>query len=73
MKDIAAIALVVLFSLFLLSLVVYLPIHFARERRHTRIDAIRACAFLSLLLPPLWFVAMVWAFTEDNRKSRLVR
>jgi hypothetical protein len=47
-------------------LVLLLPIFVANKRKHSRVEAITMLTFLSLLLFPCWFVAMVWAFTEDN-------
>jgi len=57
----------------LLIVLFLLPVHFARKRNHPSIDAIRVCTLLSLILWPLWCVAMIWAFNtpDKNRYQKI--
>ena len=68
-----AIVMILVVYVVVMGLLVFLPIHIANERRHSKADAIKVCAILSLVLLPLWFVAIIWAFTEDNRHARFRR
>jgi hypothetical protein len=52
-----------------LTLVVFLvkvPGRVARERRHTAREAIEVCAYLGVLFPIAWLVALIWAHTQNN-------
>jgi hypothetical protein len=43
------------------------PYYHARRREHFDLDAIGFCTVLSPILPPLWIVALVWAFVGEYR------
>jgi hypothetical protein len=45
----------------------YLPIKVSAERRHSKSDGIFILTLVSLIVWPLWIVAMIWAVSEDNR------
>lgn len=48
------------------------PGHVARGRNHPQASAIAVCGWLSLLLWPLWFVAIIWAFTFTPAPHRQI-
>lgn len=48
----------------------YIPIRVARERNHPNKDAITLCAIFSLFVPPLWFVAVIWAYAFRQKQER---
>lgn len=56
-------------SLVVLVLVILLPGMIAESRNHSKAEAIKVCGYASLILWPLWPVALVWAFTEKNPAS----
>jgi hypothetical protein len=45
-----------------------IPVRIAKKRRHTKLDAIRACSLFGLFFLPLWVGAIIWSLTEDNRQ-----
>jgi hypothetical protein len=45
----------------------WLPASIAKRREHSKYDAIQTCVLCSIILWPLWLVAIIWACTEDNR------
>lgn len=49
-----------------LVLLLVLPGLIAQSRNHSKAEAIKVCGYASLILWPLWPVALVWAFTEKN-------
>lgn len=53
-----------------LALLLATPYLVARHRGHPNATAIRVCALCGLLFPPLWLVALVWAFTGPPAPSR---
>ncbi|MCC7314767.1 MAG: DUF3302 domain-containing protein [Planctomycetes bacterium] len=53
-------------SLVVLVLVFALPGLIAASRNHSKAEAIKVCGYASLILWPLWPVALIWAFTENN-------
>ena len=57
----------------LVLLIGYAPGHIARSRQHPQASAIAVCGWLSLLLWPLWFVAIIWAFVGTPAPRRQVR
>jgi hypothetical protein len=44
-----------------------LPVYVAGKRRHRESNAIFTCTMLSVIFPPLWLVAMIWACTSNVR------
>ena len=49
--------------------IVAIPAFIAHRRKHPREEAITVCCLASLILWPLWPVALIWAFTEDGRRK----
>lgn len=47
-----------------------LPGWIAIFRRHHNAMAIFVCGLVGALVWPMWFVALVWAFTATNEKTR---
>jgi hypothetical protein len=43
-----------------------LPGTIAETRRHPQTDAVRTAGWLGILLPPLWFLAMIWAMWSGS-------
>lgn len=41
-----------------------LPGIIAEKRKHPQTDAIKAASILGLILLPLWFFALIWAYTK---------
>ena len=64
-----ALILVVILIVVAVVVLAWLPGSIAKSRGHSKSDAIMICGFLSILLWPLWFVGIIWAFTENNRKA----
>jgi hypothetical protein len=62
-------AFAVLAAIVLVLTLAWLPGAIARNRWHSKQEAITVCGWLGLLFFPAWIVAMVWAHTEDNRRS----
>ncbi len=54
-------------GLIVLGLLWWCPYFEARKRKHSKLSAIAVATFYTIVLPPLWIVAMVWAYMEDNR------
>jgi len=59
------IALIVALLLFV-CLLAAAPGSIARKRGHRAAAAISLCGWLGLLVWPLWFVALIWAYTEKS-------
>lgn len=51
-------------AILVIMLLVYIPIREAKRRNHPQADAIAVCAWLSIVLWPLWFVAIIWSYTS---------
>lgn len=49
-----------------IALLAFLPGIIATHRKHSKLDAIKACSIVGLFFFPAWLVALIWAFTEDN-------
>ncbi|MGC4002012.1 MAG: DUF3302 domain-containing protein [Pirellulales bacterium] len=73
-----AMALFFLFSFVVIGVVLIvwlgsLPGTLAEKRKHPQTDAVRAAGWLGILLPPLWFLAFVWALwfgaTQSTREG----
>ena len=64
-----ALILVVILIVTAVVILAWMPGSIAKSRGHSKADAITICGFLSIILWPLWFLAIIWAFTENNRKS----
>ena len=47
-------------------LVILLPIAVAQKRRHSNLSGVRALTYLSFLIPVLWIVAIVWAYSAPD-------
>ncbi len=62
-----SIGLLVIVAIF--AALAYLPISIAKRRGHENYPAIKTCALLAILLWPLWFVAMIWAYTGPDRSK----
>jgi len=61
-------ALVVIAGVVLLVLLLGLPGYIARRRGHEAAKAIHLCGLLGgLFFFPLWIVALVWAYTGQDR------
>jgi hypothetical protein len=58
-------ATVVLFGA-LWYVVLVLPIGVARDRNHRNLEGVRNMTYLSILIPPLWLIALVWAFIGET-------
>jgi hypothetical protein len=52
--------------LLLVALFSAIPGRIARSRNHSKADAIRICGYFSIILWPLWIVAVIWAHSENN-------
>ncbi len=46
-----------------------LPGIIAKKRNHPQADAIQISSILGLLLLPLWFFALIWAYTKPFVKT----
>jgi hypothetical protein len=46
-----------------------MPGWIARRRNHSDATAITVCGWVSIVFWPLWLVAIVWAFTQNNPAS----
>ena len=44
-----------------------LPGMIARKRKHPQHDAIQVMSILGLLILPLWFMALIWAYSKPAR------
>lgn len=53
----------------LLFVLAWLPGYCARERGHANAAAITVCGWLSLVMPVLWVVAMIWAHTGPDHSD----
>ena len=51
---------------FMVTLLAWAPGHVARTRNHRSAEAIGFFGQLSLFLPPLWFIVMIWAYTGKH-------
>lgn len=49
--------------------VAWIPGAVADNRGHVNRLAIKVCGWCSILFPPLWFVALIWAFTGPSGQS----
>ena len=58
--------------IFMVVLLAWTPGHVARTRTHRSAEAISICGWLSLLLWPLWLVAVIWAHTGEHAPRRRV-
>lgn len=46
-----------------------LPGEIAKKRNHPQADAIRVTSLLGLLMLPLWFLALIWAYAKPLNVS----
>jgi hypothetical protein len=46
--------------------ILFVPVIVAEGRRHSNMSAIRALTVLSILIPILWIVALVWAYSAPD-------
>ena len=67
MLDVSALLVFLGLGLLIMLMLATIPGHVARERLHSQADAINVCAWVGVLLPLVWLIALVWAFTEDHR------
>jgi uncharacterized membrane protein YidH (DUF202 family) len=48
-----------------------LPGNIAKKRNHPQKDAIHVTSLLGLLILPLWFIALIWAYAKPLNVSML--
>ncbi|HUX15268.1 MAG TPA: DUF3302 domain-containing protein [Phycisphaerae bacterium] len=70
MGDAGFVLVMVVVAIAVIFTIGLLPGYVATSRRHSKREAIWVCTILSLFLWPLWFVAMIWAFTEAKPTPR---
>ena len=58
------ILLCVILVVVFIILVHTLPEKIAERRKHPQKDAIKCMGILGLIMIPLWFFAMIWAYTQ---------
>ena len=72
MLDIFAIIVLVLLvvsAIVIVAVMGSLPGRIARNRHHPHADAVTVAGWISLLVLPLWPLALVWAYVDAPRTS----
>lgn len=62
--------IVVFVVLLALALLLGLPGKIARDRNHPNATAIQWCGISGILFPPLWLVAIIWAFSGASGATK---
>ncbi len=73
--DILAAALLLLLAASIVAIVVVLgalPGHIAHKRQHPCAQAVSVAGWVALIFPPLWPLALVWAYVDLPRRAARV-
>ena len=64
------IAVCAVFALIIVALgfLLYLPGMIAQSRKHSKAESIKVCGIVGIIFWPAWFVALIWAYSENNDK-----
>lgn len=58
-----------LIALAIYILLLYVPVHIAKDRGHQSLDGVKTLAVLSAFIPPLWLAAIIWACVGPTNKA----
>ena len=68
--DEVLLALALIFGIAVVAYLALLPGSIARNRRHHNAQAISLLGIFGIILPLLWFIAIVWSLTDNCRPRK---